>query len=68
VPVKRLAPIFDPHIRDVEVVHGNPHDFVKTHKLATYLKHNEICDEIARVLESAGTGAGSLAARACGPS
>jgi hypothetical protein len=50
VPIKRLAPIFDPRIRDVEVVHGNPHRAVETHKLTTYLKHGELCDEIARGL------------------
>lgn len=50
VPVKRLAPIFDARIRDIEVVHGNPHDFVETHKLTTYLKHTELCDEIARAI------------------
>jgi pimeloyl-ACP methyl ester carboxylesterase len=53
VPVKRLAPIFDSHIRDLEVTHGNPHDFVRTHKLTTYLKHAEIQEEIARTLEEA---------------
>lgn len=53
VPIKRLAPIFDPRIRDVEVVHGNPHRAVETHKLTTYLKHGEVCDEIARGLAGA---------------
>jgi len=53
VPIKRLAPIFDPRIRDVEVVHGNPHRPVETHKLTTYLKHGEVCDEIARGLAEA---------------
>ena len=50
VPIKRLAPIFDRRIRDVEVVHGNPHRFVETHKLTTYLKHGRLCDDIAQAL------------------
>jgi len=57
VPVKQLAPIFgggghDPEsaIRDIEVVHGNPHDFVETHKLATYFRHREIHDDLAAAL------------------
>ena len=53
VPIKRLAPIFDPRICDVEVVHGNPHRAVETHKLTTYLKHAEVCEEIARGLAGA---------------
>jgi hypothetical protein len=52
VPVKSLAPIFGEPVRDIEVVHGNPHDFERTHKLTTYLKHEEIGHEIARVLET----------------
>jgi len=66
VPIKRLAPIFDPRIRDVEVVHGNPHRAVETHKLTTYLKHGEVCDEIARGLASAAEEA--PAPRLCGAS
>jgi pimeloyl-ACP methyl ester carboxylesterase len=50
VPIKRLAPLFDPRIQDIEVVHGSPHRAVETHKLTTYLKHSELCDEIARGL------------------
>jgi pimeloyl-ACP methyl ester carboxylesterase len=51
VPIKRLAPIFHPDIVDVEVRHGDPHHFVETHKLASYLVHAELRDEIARALE-----------------
>lgn len=50
VPVKRLAPVFDPRIVDVEVQHGTPHRFVETHKLVSYLNHPELLDEIARAL------------------
>lgn len=50
VPVKRLAPIFNPQILDVELRHGNPHQAVKTHKLTSYLEHSEIQNEIARAL------------------
>ena len=66
VPVKRLAPIFDSRIRDIEVKHGNPHDFVETHKLTTYQKHREICDEIARGIT--GTPTPATAARKQGRS
>lgn len=62
VPVKRLAPFFGggrtragAQVRDIQVVHGNPHDFVATHKLTTYLKHAEILEEIGRALEHART-------------
>ena len=62
VPVNRLAPVFgdggkdtQAKIRDVEVVHGNPHDFVGTHKLTTYLKHAEIMNQIAHALEASPT-------------
>jgi pimeloyl-ACP methyl ester carboxylesterase len=51
VPVKRLAPLFDPRIADIEVKHGNPHRAVETHKLASYLRHRALLDEIARGLE-----------------
>lgn len=61
VPVRRLAPVFcqgvsqsQGLIRDIEVVHGNPHDFVETHKLATYLKHPEINDQVAVAIEVCG--------------
>jgi hypothetical protein len=47
----------------VEVVHGNPHDFVATHKLTTYLKHAEICDEIAQALAVGEASPGDGAAR-----
>lgn len=50
VPVRQLAPAFNASIRDVEVVHGNPHDFVETHKLTTYLKQPVLRNEIARAL------------------
>ena len=52
VPVKRLRPNFHADIRDVEVHHGNPHRFLETHKLVAYLKHAELCEEIARGLDA----------------
>jgi hypothetical protein len=58
VPVKRIASVFGgdlaarASIRDIAVMHGNPHDFVETHKLTTYLKHAELRNEIAHALES----------------
>lgn len=55
VPVKKLAPLFDPHVVDIEVKHGNPHRAVQTHKLTTYLQHPEILGEISRALEAAGS-------------
>ncbi|HVU49248.1 MAG TPA: hypothetical protein VHL80_01100 [Polyangia bacterium] len=52
VPVKRLRPAFHPDIVDVEVHHGTPHRFLETHKLVSYLKHPELCEEIARGLDA----------------
>ncbi len=59
VPIKRLAPLFGDGgantattVRDIEVVHGNPHAAVETHKLTTYLKHPEIRTEIAQALSA----------------
>lgn len=55
VPVKKLAGIFGGQagktIEDIEVVHGNPSDFVETHKLTSYLKHPEISEVIAEALQ-----------------
>lgn len=51
VPVKRLAPVFDRRIVDVEVKHGNPHRAVATHKLTTYFRQPALLAEIARGLE-----------------
>lgn len=55
-PVQRLAGVFDgkasswSRVRDVEVIHGSPHDFVRTHKLTTYMQHARLHDEIAEAL------------------
>jgi pimeloyl-ACP methyl ester carboxylesterase len=59
VPVERLAPLFRPDdrvlddgaIQDIEVSHGNPHDFERTHRLTTYLEHPELLDQIACALD-----------------
>lgn len=55
VPVKRLAGLFESKagqsIEDIEVIHGNPRDFVETHKLASYLRHPEISEVIAEALQ-----------------
>jgi len=52
VPVKRLAPIFDRRIVDVEVKQGNPHRAVETHKLTTYFRQPALLAEIARGLDA----------------
>lgn len=52
VPIKRLRPAFHPDIVDFEVHHGNPHRFLETHKLVSYLNHGELREEIARALEA----------------
>jgi pimeloyl-ACP methyl ester carboxylesterase len=57
VPVLRLAPVFDPRIRDVAVTHGSTLAPSASHALPQYLHHREVAEELARSLAESATDA-----------